>query len=394
MKYTKEQIMAMSADELDSTVNEIRSRQGDADADLDNLSEAADWIKERRSVLKAEAEKRQQLRDKLAGGEGGVQRKLDLSGENSEKRYSAASPEYRTGFLKSLLGHELSREERSAVDYVGTTTDTTQGNHGMGLLVPTTMLNSIWSLIGEQHAILGDITMYRTNTILSIPIHTAVAQGDATAVNENAAGDDEINNFITVELKGKDFTKAVQISYAMARMGIDALEGYLTNEIATRIGYALAKETIAQILADHYTTGRDITCYDSTVGFKDVANAFAALENGQGSVVVYAKNPAIYKYLVGMVDSNGRPIFQLNAQQGAQGSLIGAAVKAEDALADDTFLIGYPKTVVGNMVQDVMVETDRDIRKHVIVFSGYARYESKLIVDKAFVKMTVTSATE
>ena len=68
-------------------------------------------------------------------------------------------------------------------------------------------------------------------------------------------------------------------------------------------------------------------------------------------------------------------------------------MKVDDGLDDDVLLVGYPKNVVGNVVQDIMVETDRDISKHVIIYSGYARYESKLIAPKSFAKISVTSAT-
>lgn len=311
--------------------------------------------------------------------------------EDRKMNYDVSSPEYRSAFLKSLKGMDLNAEEREA--YVATTGDTTANNHGAGLLVPTEMLNNIWSLIEEQHAILGDITLYRTNTYLSIPVHTAIAQGDATAVSENAANDDEINNFMTVVLHGRDYSKTVKISYAMAQMSIDALEAYLTNEIASRLGAAMARDTIAGILTDYYTTDNTVVALSNTLTYGDVAKAFGALKNANGGVVVYGTNKTIYTRLATLEDTEGHLIFQPDANAGIQGRLLGAPVKEEDALADDVLLIGYSKNVVGNVVQDVMVETDRDISKHVIIYSGYARYESKLIAPKSFAKITVTSAT-
>ena len=305
--------------------------------------------------------------------------------------YDVSSPEYRSAFLKSLKGMELNAEEREA--YVATTGDTTANNHGAGLLVPTEMLNNIWSLIEEQHAILGDITLYRTNTYLSIPVHTAIAQGDATAVSENAANDDEINNFMTVVLHGRDYSKTVKISYAMAQMSIDALETYLTNEIASRLGAAMARDTIAGILTDYHTTDNTVVALNNTLTYGNVAAAFGALKNANGGVVVYGTNKTIYTRLATLEDTEGHLIFQPDANAGIQGRLLGAPVKEEDALADDVLLIGYSKNVVGNVVQDIMVETDRDISKHVIIYSGYARYESKLIAPKSFAKISVTSAT-
>lgn len=70
MKYTKEQILAMSAEELENTLTEIRTRQNDADADIDNLIEAAGWINERKAALKADADKRAELRSRIAAGAG------------------------------------------------------------------------------------------------------------------------------------------------------------------------------------------------------------------------------------------------------------------------------------------------------------------------------------
>ena len=114
------------------------------------------------------------------------------------------------------------------------------------------------------------------------------------------------------------------------------------------------------------------------------------LKNGKGGVVIYANNATIYGKLVGMVDTTGRPIFQPNAQAGAEGQLVGFPIKREDAIADNKILIGYPKTVVGNIIQDIMLETDRDIKKHVITYAGYARAEFKLVAPKAFALLTVS----
>ena len=360
------------------TTEEIEKRADDLEA-----------VKNELEARKQAAAKLEEQRKQVAENTG--KKPMAKFEEERKMDYNESSPEYRSAFLKTLKGMELEQEERAA--YVATTGDTTPGNHGAGLLIPTEMLNNIWSLIEEQHAILGDITLYRTNTYLSIPVHTAIAQGDATAVSENAANDDEINNFITVTLHGQDYSKTVKISYAMAKMSIDALETYLTNEIAERLGAAMARDTIAGILPDYYTTDNTVVALNDTLTYKDVAAAFGALKNANGGAVVYGTNKTIYTRLAVLEDTEGHLIFQPDATAGIQGRLLGAPVKVDDGLADDVLLVGYPRNVVGNVVQDIMVETDRDISKHVIIYSGYARYESKLIAPKSFAKITVTSAT-
>ena len=390
MNYTREQIMAMDADGLNQTLTEIRSRMNDEDADLANLDQAVDWIEERRTALREAEQRRAQLRSRIASGEGSVVRSMNL-GNNSPRTYSADSPEYRTGLLRHLLGQELSREERDAVTYVATTGDTT---NGAANVLPTTMLNSIWDLMEEQHAILGDITLYRTGTIMEIAVRTGITQGDAATVNENDANDDEINTFAKVTLSGKDFSKHVELSYAMQRMSLDAFEAFLVSEIAARMGAALAADVMAQINTDYASSTNAVnSAVVKKLAFTDVAGAMALLENANGQCVVYGKRATIFNYLVGMVDTTGRPIFQVNAQNGAEGNLIGCPVKVEDAVADNILWIGYPKQVVGNMVQDIMVENDRDIKKHVITYAGYARFQCALLAPAAFAKITVDQGT-
>lgn len=387
---TREEIMKLSAEECETRRAAIRSEMDAEGADIMALSDEADAIIERMNSLKSAAESRAALAAKVAAGEvGTVTKTFEEDKKMDEKRtYSVASPEYRTAFLKIHLGkeNELDAEERAA--YVATTGDSTYG--AMNAL-PKTMVDAIWDLIDEQHSILADIDMYRTGTIMEFVTRTAISQGDADDVNENAANDDEINTFGKVTLSGKDFSKHVNISYAMAKMSIDAFEAFLIREIADRIGAALANEVVAQINTDYYSTGNAVsTAASGKIAYADVANALSVLKNAAGECVVYGSHATIYKYLVGMVDSTGRPVFQPNAQAGAQGTLCGFPVKVEDGISGNVLLIGYPKQVKGNMVQDVMIESERDIKKHVITYAGYARFECKLIAPKAFAKLTVT----
>lgn len=388
MYHTVEEIRTMNADQLEQERAEIRNHINDDGADIQAMNDLVDAIEARAAELRTAEENRRALAGRVAAGEiGTTVRQLGTSPEG--RRYGADSAEYRTGFLRMMLGQELSREERSAVSYVATTGDST--NH-TSYVLPTTMVNKIWDLIDEAHVILGDIDIYRTGTILEMPQRSAISQGDAATVNENAANDDEINAFAQVRLTGKDFSKHVNISYAMAKMSIDAFEAFLTKEIADRIGSALASDVVTQILTDYYSTGNAITSGSvGKIAFADVASTLAVLKNAVGRCTIYGSRATIYKYLVGMVDTTGRPIYQPNAQAGAEGTLVGFPVKVEDAITGDKLLIGYPKAVIGNMIQDIMIESDRDIKNHVITYAGYARFECKLGAPKAFATLTVAT---
>lgn len=232
------------------------------------------------------------------------------SDKSEERNYGPESKEYRNAFLKNLLGQELTKEERAA--FVHTTANTSA-------VLPTTMLNTIWDLVSQRHSIMGDITIYRTGTILEVVKHTAIAQGAAKTVAENTANDDEQNTFVKVTLSGKDFSKHVNISYAMERMSIDALERYLIDEISASLGDALADDVIAQIGTDMTGGNKVNSAANDTLTFKELASLFGKLKR-VGTVSVYATRATIYNYLVGMVDTTGRRFSSRLPRQGRRAS--------------------------------------------------------------------------
>ena len=379
-------IEEMNLEQLETRRAEIESINAETyEGDIEELRKEMDTIEARKAELE-EMEARKKNAELLQNHEATPQK----TGKPEERRndmFALDSKEYRTAWCKEMLGMALTDEERTAFVH---TTGTTSGQTA-GYTIPTTLLNKIWDLIEGKHAILGDITIYRTGTILEVAKRTAIAAGDAATVSEAAApSDDENNTFAKVTLSGKDFAKTVEISYALGIMSIDGFEQFIVNEIADRLGAALAADIITQIGTDYYSAGNDLDVATSgEVVWTDIAGALAVLKNVNG-ITVYASQATIYKYIVGMVDSTGRPLFQHDANEAIRGYLAGFPVKVEDAIADDLIWLGDPKQVVGNMVQDIMVESDKDIKKHVNIFSGYARFQCSLLAPKAFAKLDVT----
>ena len=379
-------IEEMNLEQLETRRAEIESINAETyEGDIEELRKEMDTIEARKAELE-EMEARKKNAELLQNHEVTPQ-KTDKPEERRNDMFALDSKEYRTAWCKEMLGMALTDEERNAFVH---TTGTTSGQTA-GYTIPTTLLNKIWDLIEGKHAILGDITIYRTGTILEVAKRTAIAAGDAATVSEGAApSDDENNTFAKVTLSGKDFAKTVEISYALGIMSIDGFEQFIVNEIADRLGAALAADIITQIGTDYYSTGNDLDVATSgKVVWTDIAGALAVLKNVNG-ITVYASQATIYKYIVGMVDSTGRPLFQHDANEAIRGYLAGFPVKVEDAIADDLIWLGDPKQVVGNMVQDIMVESDKDIKKHVNIFSGYARFQCSLLAPKAFAKLDVT----
>jgi len=370
--------------EIQVRMSEIKTEIDKEDADLNALEKELDALKEERKGIMEKAEKRKKMMESVVSMEDApvIKTFTEERGEGKvTKTYTTASPEYRSAFFKKMAEEKLNEVEERAFTHMTTNTEA---------LLPKETADGIWNMIKEQHSILGDITIYRTGTVIEIVKHTEIVAGDAAQVAENAANVDEQNTFVKVTLSGKDFSKHVEVSYALGKMTAGSLEQYLTSEIAERLGAVLAKDVIAQVKLDMDVANVVATATDS-IAWKEITGLFGRIKNA-GALTVYVNNSTLYNKLVSITDAQGRPSFQTSMQEGAQGALLGAQVKIEEALGDNEILLGDPKKVVGNMIQDVMVEFDKDIKRHVNIYSGYARFEAALVAPKAFAQLNVTPA--
>lgn len=301
--------------------------------------------------------------------------------ENTEMNTSAL---YKQAFFNTLLGKELTPEQKNAFVH------TTGLPDAKSLPIPTETLNEIWSLVSEEHAITKDIRKIFSKAVIEIPVHSAVVAGAATTVNEGAANSDEQNTFTKVTLAGKDFSKTIDISYAALAMTIEAFEAYLKQEIADGISDALADDVFATIDSGIASGNILETAAVGTMTYADIAGAFAKLKRvTNNKVVVYATRATVYNLLATLEDTEGHLIFQPNANAEISGYLLGAAVKFDDSVAANRLYIGDASKVTYNVVQDIMVEQDRNIKTHVVTYSGYARMQGALVIPTAFARLSV-----
>ena len=377
----------MKLEEFNAKVAELKA-EGAKLAQAGKLEEAEAKKAEIESLEASfQAEKEQQAEENAIHMDNTVQANFQaeqtLGEENKtmEKIYDASSIEYRNAFLKHISGRDDQMTKMENEAFVHTTQNTPN-------VLPTTMVDQIWDLVSKNHVIVGDVTTYRTSTILEVVKHTAIVQGAAAVKNEGVANDDEKNTFVKVTLSGKDFVKSVEISYAEAKMSIDALEAYLIQEISSNIGEAIANDMVSTIEGSIDNDNKFNAATSGTLVFADVTKAFGKLKRN-AKTVVYCSQATLFNYIVGMTNSAGQLIYQANANEGANGFLLGAAVKIEESVADGKILLGDPKKVVNNVVQDLMVETDKDIKAHKYIYSGYERSECALIDTVAFAEITI-----
>lgn len=345
---------------------EVEKRSGE---ELDALKSEVVELQTRKSEL-IEFETRKAQAEMLQNGEVVADKIIEKREElkmEEKKIYGVDSPEYRDAFY-AVLGDYASAEQREL------TVDNTAPGNGDALLIPKTLDEKIWDNIHTAHPILADITTIRSGMAIEVTKHTAIATRTTKKLDKAANAGEEENTFVKVVLYGYDYEKYVTLTYAEAKMSAGALEDYLASEIAAEIGEALAKDVFAQILSD--AAANEVTAATPADMFADVKAALALAKVG-GKKVIYAPSSAYYE-IVGAIKS-GSP-FNI-------GATLGCEVKLDDAATKVTVV--DPKAFILNVAQDTMLESDRDVKNHKVIVSGYMRAQGTLRQSNAAAFITV-----
>lgn len=261
----------MNLKEIEKRMLEIKEELENENADIEALRKETEELIEKRNKLIEDAEERKKLLDNIAKQNFGVSIRT-FKDEEEEKRVKAGydSEEYRSAFLKNLIGLPLTEEEERA--YIHTTENTEQ-------VIPKELQNKIYSTMEEVHPLLKDVNVLQTGTVISIVKHTAIVAGDAKNVAEGVANDDEQNTFVNVDLTGQDISKHVDFSYRLGKLAIPAFEQYLVKELGDRIGSQWAKNIVAQIKKDLNAANKIAVKTTGTLALEDVLKALSELKS-------------------------------------------------------------------------------------------------------------------
>lgn len=365
------EIKDMNIDAIEERVAEIRKIDVETIENPDEVMKELDALEERKKEILAEVNARKELRNKIADGTVDStpveiptmeERKM-----NDEKIITVASAEYRDAFYDMIAGKKTVEEVRAIL----TTPLSVDGNgtdDGTALVLPKTLDEKIWDNIHTAHPILADISAYQTGIVMEVTKHTAIGTRTTGKKDAEAGAGAEENTFVKVTLAGVDYEKYVELTYAQANMSKGALESYIADEISAELGEALAKDVFAKIVSDAGTTQK-VTATASM--FADVKKALG-LCTMANNVVIYAPSTKYYD-LVGATDTNGQPV---NIK-----GVFGCEIKKDDAAVNVTVV--DPKMFVLNEVTPVMIETQKEVKTHRVIVSGYMRAEGTLRKNKA-----------
>ena len=332
----------MRLNEINARLAEISERRAAISAelsaetaDLDALGAEVRSLNEEEAALNAE--KRSLLIADVNGGAGTVVRSFPQT--QQRPAYNAASPEYRTAWLKTIaktpdgnpLFGDLSNEERAA--YVMTTENT-------GAVVPSDIQNRIVELVRSESPILTDATVTSFTRGFGVPRHKSIVAGDAAVTGEGEANpDDEEDAFDLLSLDGEEIKKHVVLTRKMEIQSISAFEDWLVTHLAARIRVAKEKLILARL--DNADVGiASSNKISGTLSDAEVRKIFGLLK-GSGSKVVYASQSMIWNNLAALEKENGDKLFMESAMEDpvVAGRIYGAVVKQNYNIPDNVLYV-------------------------------------------------------
>lgn len=381
--------------EINDRKVEIRQLlESDTETDLDAIEKELNELEQEAQELRSKKE----IAGKIQTGEVEARKIEQPEVEKMDNVFE--TKEYRSAFFKKLLGKPLNEVEERAYS---------SADNSAFAVIPVETANMIFEKMKQVAPMLNQITLLRVAGNVKFAIENARAT--AALHPENDAITPAADSLVYVTLAGYEYAKIIRISKTVATMAIDAFEAWLVNMLAEDIARAIEDDIIngtgtnePKGIASAYTTWTDGTTAilvdtDATpaeaLDFDDIMDLIALLPNGYMSNAKFLCNSRMfYGTLAKIKDADGMPIYVKDMENGVAFRIMGFPVILSDYVADNTVYFGDFTKVVGNLSQDIAVEssTQSGFLNNSIDFRGAAIFDCDIAIPDAFRKLYVGTA--
>jgi HK97 family phage major capsid protein len=363
--------------------------ESDETVDLDAINE------ELRQLEAEEKELRQRLEVAKGIEVGTVQSRTVAKVENTEKRTVedvVSGPEYRSAFLKTLLGQPLTETEKREFTLVPPTA---------AAVVPTQTYNKIFDQMTKIAPMLNNITLLRVPGNLTLAVQGV--RNPAQPHQENAPVDPAADTLVSVTLTGYEFIKVIRISATIRAMAIDAFEDWLAKILGEDLAVAVDAEIIngptvsgnisqAQVWVPFGQAGGNYVQYVDQISYDDICNCIGLLPSAFDANAKWLMNKAtFYQQIMRITDANGNLIAIQSLADGGAWRIMGYPVLIDDNVDAGVVYFGDFTKVVGNLSQDIKVESSAEsgFLNNAIDFRGTAIFDCNIAQPTAITKIDV-----
>ena len=297
----------------------------------------------------------------------------------------AKSDSYTNAWAKSLMGLDLTADERATMQKVNSalTTLTT------GVVIPETVAQSIWDGIAKQYPLWADVTKTYVKGDYTVPLSTA--SSDAAWYDEATNTADGSETLGSLQLKGCELARAITVSWKLREMSINDFIPFITRKLIEKMGAALGygvavgkgqpgaydsfkpepKGIITALKAESQTP-QVVTYSAGSLTYADLVNARSKVEATQG-IAIYASGATIWSELANLVDLDGRPIMIADPTATGVMRVFGMPVKEDASIpAGDILISAAGIGYIANVNRDISILTEEHIKARTVDYCAYA----------------------
>lgn len=301
-------------------------------------------------------------------------RKIGGNEEMEERKFTIASPEYRSAWAKTLMGVKLDEtEERALGDAIGTTATeftasaaNTQGINNLGLLIPESVRLD-WLKIAEKSS-----PIYRDIRKMNVPGNVdfpyLFGADDAEWYAETTTTKNEGQEYKNIKLTGHELAKAIEITWKAEAMTVEGFISFLLDELNEKMNKALIHAAIygdGSAKPTGITNGLTAKTNASPIQLIKACLKDLSEENRVGAKVYVASDVAdeisFYK------DENGNYPY-LVAGLGRAG---GATIEADPFLTAGDVVVGNAQNYILNFNEGLRVDKEVKVQPRRVIYGGY-----------------------
>ena len=266
--------------------------------------------------------------------------------------------------------------------------------------IPTQTMNRIIHRLELTPMIAAvDVTYIPGN--VTFPIEGTV--NAASWVAMGTAATDSVDTITSITLGAYKLIKTVEITADVMAMSIDAFETWLVERLANKLSVAVdaaiftgtGSSQATGLLKEGEITQTG-TFTKAAMTYKDLLTIISTLPTQYLANASFAMPRALfYKEVLGITDTNGRPVVVADPQAPAKFNILGYPVIVDDNCTADNLLFGdFKEAYKFNFAQAPAVESDKSVafRSGSTVYRVMALADGKPAEKKAVCLFTRASA--
>lgn len=374
--------------EIEARLAQIKVELEKEGADIDALEQEVKTLTEERKQLLEKIEKRNKIIKDIADGAGTPVPNYLPTEDRKDEPKGQSSPEYRSAFLKTLLGQPLTEAEKREFTLAPPTA---------AAVVPTQTYNKIFDQMTKIAPMLSNITLLRVPGNLTLAVQDV--RNPAQPHQELAAVNPAADTLVSVTLTGYEFIKVIRISATIRAMAIDAFEDWLAKILGEDLAVAVDAEiingpTVSGNIANAqvWNAGVNYVQYAGNISYQDITNCIGLLPSAFDANAKWLMNKAtFYQQIMQIVDGNGNLIAIQSLADGGAWRIMGYPVLIDDNVDAGVVYFGDYTKVVGNLSQDIRVESSAEsgFLNNAIDFRGTAIFDCNIAQPTAITKIDV-----